>query len=378
MGKRELVLIALFAALGIVIYQFTAPEPPPGSENVSVGGIFQKLKRQVQGAREVATAESRQSMAVDEGVRLVRINLPSPNDLTITGSDRADIAVEMKVSARGYDQAEAKAAAEGAQVKIEHVGDALAVTTSFPAGRTTARSGFVSTGTVTILLPKRLLVRLEPHTGQLTIRDVGGVEVMGSRGETRIERTAGVVSIGHTGGQLDVDGATSLKLTGRNSHGSIRHVAGTCTLDTTGSDLELGEIAGPLEIESRNTEFEIDAAKTTKVPLRFNGNGGKLRIKGLRVETRIDGRNVDLDIVLAAAAPVTIYSTGEDINVTAPPFGYTLDAVSTEGRVTNEDGDLKAPAEGEQRITGPIRGGGPTLTLRATRADVRIRKPEGK
>ena len=49
---------------------------------------------------------------------------------------------------------------------------------------------------------------------------------------------------------------------------------------------------------------------------------------GLRTEARIDGRNSTIDVALAAAAPVTIYNLGV-IRVTAPPGGYTLDAVAT-------------------------------------------------
>src|SRR5687767_14307606 len=123
MGKRELVLISLFLVVGIIVYQFTAPPPPPGSAGLSFGGLVQKLRREVRGSREAATAQTRQSVAVDAAVRLVRVNLPRNNTLTITGSDRADIAVEMQVTARGFDQAEAKAAADRAQIKIEPAGD---------------------------------------------------------------------------------------------------------------------------------------------------------------------------------------------------------------------------------------------------------------
>jgi hypothetical protein len=114
MGKRELVLIALFAAIGIVVYQFTAPPPPPGSDGVSVGGIFRKLKRGVHGSREEASADFRQSLPVDAAVRLVRINFPRATDVTITGSDATDISVEMHVIARGFDQPEANADADAA------------------------------------------------------------------------------------------------------------------------------------------------------------------------------------------------------------------------------------------------------------------------
>jgi hypothetical protein len=132
MGKRELVLIALFVVMGIVVYQFTAPPPPPGSEGFSFGSMVQKLKRGVQGAREMATAATSQSLPVGASVRLVRLNIPRNNSLTITGSDRADLAVEMQVTARGFDQAEAKAAAAGAKVTIEQAGDAISVTTTWP------------------------------------------------------------------------------------------------------------------------------------------------------------------------------------------------------------------------------------------------------
>ena len=43
-----------------------------------------------------------------------------------------------------------------------------------------------------------------------------------------------------------------------------------------------------------------------------------------------------------------------------------------------DDGDLK-PSEGtDPRTAGPVRGGGPTLTLRTTRGSITVRKPAGK
>jgi hypothetical protein len=344
---------------------------------VSLGGIFQKLKREVQGSQAAATASTARTRPVEGSVRLVRFNIPRNNTLTITGSDRTDIAVEMQVSARGFDQAEAKAAADAAQIKIEPAGDAIAVTTLW-AMRSKDQPGFITDGTIKVSLPKRMLVRIEPHAGRLSISDVAGVEVMGSRGETQILRTAGHVAVGHTGGRLEIDGAPSLKLTARSSNGSIKRITGSVTIDATGAELELEELIGPLDIESRNTEVVLDAGKLAKPPFRFNGTGGLLRVTELRTEGRIDGRNVDLDLRLAAAAPITVYSTGENIQLTAPPGGYTLDAVATEGRISIDDEGVTPSGENEQRATGPVRGGGPPLTLRATRAEIQIRKPAGK
>jgi len=377
MGKRELVLIAVFLVVGVLVYQFTADPPPPGSEGVSVGGIFNRLKREVQGARESASADTKESIAVEADVRLIRINLPRPNDLTIVGSDRADILVEMHVSARGFDAAEARTAAAAAKIKLERAGDAVAIGSVWPV-RNDGRSGFINQGSFTISVPKRLQVRIEPHSGLLDIRNVGGGEIMGSRGETRIANVEGHLSLVHSGGKLEIEGVPSLKFTGRNSNGTVKRVTGAASLDLTNGDLRLEDVAGPLEVESRNAELVLDAAKMTKSPFRYNATNGSARIDDLRVESRLDGRNTEMTVTMAAAAPVTVYSTGEDIIVAAPPGGYALDAVATEGQLVLDDGTLKPAAEGEQRVTGAVRGGGPTLTLRATRGDIRLRKPEGK
>ena len=380
MGKRELVLISLFVVMGIVVYQFTAPPPPPGSEGVSFGGIIQKIRREVQGNRETASVETSKSLPVPASVRLVRLNMSGNNALTITGSDRSDIAVNMKLTGRGYTQEEAKAAAERAELKLEQAGDAIAVTIGWAGRRDSRQPGFVVDGTITIALPRRLLARLEPHSGRLIVTDVAGLEVLGQRGETRVANIGGHVILGHTGGKLEVEAVPSLKLTARNSNGTLRRVGGTLALDATGGRLQLEEIVGPLEIESRNVELTVDAAKLAKPPFRYNGTGGELRVSNLRTESRLDGRNVELDVAMIGAAPVTIYSTGEDILVSPPPGGYSLDAVATEGQITAADSNITAtPGDGpDARVTVDIRGGGPTLTLRVTRGRIDLRKPVGK
>ena len=380
MGKRELVLVALFVVIGVVVYQVTAPPPPPGSEGVSIGGIVQKIRREVQGSRETATATTAQSRPVDAAAKLVRLNIPRNNALIVKGTDTNQIAVEMQVTARGFTQAEAKTAADGARVSIESAGDAIAVTTDWPMRRNN-ESGFISEGTITLSLPKRLQVRVEPHAGRLRIEDVAGVEVLGQRGETHIAQSTGHVALNHTGGRLEIAAVPSLKLTARNSNATIRGIAGAVILETIGGELQLEDIGGPIEIlEARNSEIAVDAAKLLKPPFRYNGTGGVLRVSGLRTESRIDGRNVEFEVALGAAAPVTIYSTGEDIRVTAPPGGYTLDAVATEGDITSEDSTITAtPGDSpDARVTAKIRGGGPALTLRATRARIDVRKPAGK
>jgi hypothetical protein len=377
MGKRELVLILVFVVLGIGVYQLTAPPPPPGSEGISLSGIFRGMKRGVSGARESATADSQQTAAVDASLRELRVNINRSNDLTVTGEDRTDVVAEMHTTARGYDQAEAKAAANAIALKLERIGEALVVRLDTAATRNLPKNSGMFQMVIVLKVPKRLALRVEPHTGRLVVSHLAAAEIMGSRGETRLTAVAGRVVLSHSSGALEIADVASLKLTARNSRGTVKQVKGATTVDSTGADLAFADIVGPLEVEARNSDLEIDGITELRPLLRINSTGGEIRIEGLRAEARIDGRNTAIDVSLAAPAPVTIYNVGE-IRVTAPPGGYTLDAVATEGRLTIEDGEIK-PSEGaDSRASGPVRGGGPTFTLRSTRGSITVRKAAGK
>jgi hypothetical protein len=379
MGKRELVLVTIFVVLGIVVYQFTAPPAAPGSEAFSIGRVLQNVRRGIQGSRESATASSTQRFPVDAEIRQVRFNLPRSGELKITGSDGNDISVEMNVTARGFDQAEAKTVADAAKLLIAREGDSVVVSSASPP--TVARgprTGFVAEATVTVSVPRKLGVWIAPHSGTLNVSNVARGEILGARGELRISDVGDQLLISHSGGEIVIDGVGTLKLTGRNSHGTVRHVRGTVSLDTSGGELTLSDLAGPLEIESRNTDFRIESIKGMVPPLRINATNGTLRIDGLATEARIDGRNTGIEVSMGAAAPVTIYSTGDDVDVTPPPSGYTLDAVTTDGRISIDDGSIAPSGETDQRAAGAVRGGGPNLTLRVTRGRLNVRRAAGK
>jgi hypothetical protein len=377
MGKRELVLVGIFVVLGIAVYQFTAPPPVAGSEGFSVGGLFRNMKRGIQGARESASADTHQTVAIDSNVRDLRINIPRMSDVTVTGEDRADVAAEMHATARGFDQAEAKAAAAVYALKLERVGDAVVVSLDNSAARTLPRNAGFGQFVILLRAPRRLALRVEPHFGTLVVSHLAAVEIMGSRGETRVTDVKGRVALTHSGGALELDGLASLKLNARNSRGAVKRVNGPMTLDAIAGELTISDVVGPLEIEGRNTDITMDGLTRLTPPLRVNSTGGEIRIEGLRTEARVDGRNSVVEVILGAPAPVTIYNLGE-IRVTAPPGGYTLDAAATEGRIIIEDGDLK-PSEGnDPHVTAPVRGGGPPLTIRSTRGSITVRSPAGK
>jgi hypothetical protein len=372
MGKRELVLIAVFVVLGVAVYQFTAPPPPPGSGDTSVGGIFRNLRRGMHGARETATADSTATAAVAPGIQSLRVDFARISDVTITGEQRDDVKAEIHVTARGFDQAEAKSNADSVKVRIETTADAIVVSQDLAASVTIGRRSPPPQFSVSVHVPRRLSMRMEAHFGRLVVTNLAAAEIMGARGETRITDIAGRLDITHAGGSIDIASAGALKLSARNSRGTVKKIGGAVALDATGGDLTLSAITGPLELDCRNTDLRLEDIAQLK-GLRAMVTGGELRVDGLRAESRIDGHNTDIEVKLAAAAPVTIYNLGE-IVVTPPPGGYTLDAVASEGRITMDDGAVQVTEGPDSRAEGKVRGGGAALTLRSTRGRIEIRK----
>src|SRR5262245_30860540 len=121
MGKRELLLIVGFVVAGVILYEISAPATAPGA---SFGGIIQNIKRHLQGNRATAEARSSATQPVGHDVRELRVDL-AQTDLTITGEDRNDIAADLTVSARGYDDAEARRAADGYKLAFDAVPEAI-------------------------------------------------------------------------------------------------------------------------------------------------------------------------------------------------------------------------------------------------------------
>jgi len=366
MGKRELVLIALFAIIGVVLYQLTAPPSPPGSQGFSLGRIVQGFRRGVAGNRASVRLDKSRIEAVDPAVEELRFTLPG-TELTVTGEERADIAIQLGVTSNGYDDGEARRLAEASALVVTRAASTLVFAMNFPReGRQSA--------TLNLKVPKRLKMRLDQMGGgKLEVSNLSGLEVIGMAGDMSVKNISGPVVLNQRRGSLELDGATSLKLTSRGD-AKAEHVNGTITVQALGGELTLANVVGPVEIEARNTDMKMERLTDLKAPLRIDANNGSLKIDGLRTEARIDGRDTELDVAFDAAVAATLYSTGDDIDITPPAAGYSLDAVATDGRITIDDDGIKPTgSESEQRATGAVRGGGPAITLRATRADINVR-----
>jgi hypothetical protein len=376
MGKRELLLVGAFVLVGVVMYQLTAAPAPSGTRTVSVGRFIDHLRREIRGNRSFAEVSSTTTHPIDPATTEVRLRLGMTARLTVTGEDRKDVEINLKVRSNGYDDAEAQRLAKQSvdALRIDNAGAALIATVTYPDPGS-------QWPTAVIKVPSTLRVRVE-QASALTVSDLQTVELGPTRGETTIRNVADLVTGTHRGGKVTIEHAGTVKLSTRGSQVIVTDVKDLTLSMTAGGGLTASNIRGAIEIDGNQTDLKLLMLDKTKGPIRVNAVGGTLILDGLAAEARIDGRQTSIAVTMHQAVPLAIYNEGdEDVALTPPATGFKLDAVARDGRilpadvlqqlgVTHEPGD-----EGkEARASGAVRGGGPTITVRTNRGNL-VLKP---
>jgi hypothetical protein len=367
MGKRELLLIAAFVIAGAIVYQVTAPPPAPGERGFSPGRLIENIRREMRGNRASANITTTSTHPVDPAVTELRVGLQS-GELTIAGEDRQDIAAELLVHSNGYDDAEAQRLAKASVLKVEHAGVRLVVRVDFPReGRQTAN--------LVLHVPSRLQLKVDPSSARSRVANVAEIELTNSRGESEFKQIAGRVSGNYRGGEIRITDARGVKLTTNGTDVRLEQIRGEATLNMRSGELRGSDLAGPVDIDSNGTDITLEKLDKTTGIVRINAVSGSVSVKGLRTEGRIDVRGADVDVVVERAAPLAIYAEGGDpIEITPPAGGYQLDAVASDGMLTLPPGTLEvAPSGQERRATGPVNGGGPTITIRSAHGNITVR-----
>ena len=368
MGKRELLLIVAFVIAGAAVYQVTAPAPAPGERSFSVGQLVENFRRHLRGNRAQADVTSTSTHPVDASVAELRIG-ERPPELTIVGESRADLVAELRVHSTGFDEAEAQRLAKATVLKIQRDGIRMVTSISYPVeGRQTA--------SMVLRVPARLLVKIDPTSARTRISGVADVELANSRGDSEVEGIAGRVSGTYRGGELQVTNTGSVKLTTNGTEVRIEQIRRDVTMNMRGGELRGGDIGGPIDLDTNGTDIALEKLDKMKGVLRVNATSGSVSLEGLTTDGRIDVRDAEVDLVIERAAPLAIYAEGGDpVEVTPPPGGYQLDAVASNGPLTLPDGTLDVITnEQERRVTGPINGGGPTLTIRSAHGSITVRE----
>ena len=377
MGKRELLLVICFVVVGVVVYQVTAPTPAPGERGLSLGRLIEAARREVGGNRAMAELTTTTTHALTSEITELRIT-GSISEVEVQGEDRSDIESTLFVNSRAYNDAEAKQYAAESKLVADQTASALILRMQFPTpGR--------QRSTVKLKVPARLRIRVEPGSGTLDVKNVAAVEIAGTRGEVTLSQIAGRVEVSHRGGEVTIQDAGSLDFNGRAGSLKLTGVRGDTSIKMDGGgEITVANLAGSLNLESRNTEVTLENLESTRGPIRVNSIAGSVKIKGLKSEARIDVRNAELDIAMTGAATVAIYTENDRVALTPPPGGYTLDVLVIDGEIKPAERiselGLRATRENdkEARLVGAIKGGGPTITVRATRGNLELMSRDEK
>ena len=379
MGKRELLLVVVFVAFGVLVYQVTKPAGDPNKPGWSFGGIVEQMRREVRGNQ--ARAEVTKTERIAAPATLKEIKIDNQPEITIVGEDRDDIELELKIVSRAYDDAEAKRTAEATVMAADQAGELLTLTAQYP------REG-QQTAVVTLRVPRRLAIRIDEKSRRLQVSNVAGVMLGGAgRGEATITDISGPVQAVQRGSAITINNVGTLKLTTFNSgEVKVSNVHGNASFTFQGGEVRAESLEGTIEVESRNADIKFDKLEKARAPIRINAVGGEVVLNGVQVETRVDARRAEVRVDQTAAAPLAIYSEGELIEVSLPAAGFTLDAMATAGRVSVDKPleaagikitDAQSPqgsdAPRESRAAGNVKNGGPSVTLRSTRGEIVLR-----
>jgi hypothetical protein len=367
MGKRELLLIAGFILVGVMVYLVTAPEPAPGQQGFSIARLVDGLRREVRGHQASAEVRTSSTTPIPPGVTELRLD-PKTATVSIAGEDRKDVAFDLLVWSNGFDEAEARKYATATRLKVAEVGSSLVVGIEYPdPGQQRA--------TLTIRIPAPLALRIQPSRGKLDLSNIASAELVEARGQVTIKHVTDRLSMTHRGGTLTLESIGSLKLNTRGSVVSLKGLTREGVIQMQAGELRANAVGGPLEIETNGSTLQLEDLSATRKPLQLTTVGGSVTMTGIVSETRIDSRDTRLDVTIEKPARVDVYAEGEEpLLVTLPEGGFDLEAVTLDSRLIVPEGFVEVKSsESEARASAPIDGGGPKITLRASRGDITIR-----
>ena len=372
MGKRELLLVLGFVIVGTLVYQVTAPAAAPGQQGFSIGRLVDRIRREVSSNRASKEVTSSKTFGVKPTATELRMLLRAES-LTITGEERDDIAYELAVRSTGVDDAEAERLAGETAFEVKEAGDRISIDLSYPEdGRQYAK--------VVLKVPARLRLSVSRYAGKLNVSGMAEVELVETRGDATVREVRERLSATHTGGELTVADSPGGRISVRGTDARFTRMTGDLSVQSQGGEVIVADLLGSIEINSNGTDVTFEKLEKASGPIRVTASNGTIKLAGVRTETRVDARNSEVRLAMAAPAAVSVYNEGgEPVDVTPPRGGYQLDALSTDGgRIVLPDSLLTVTTSGdEQRAAGAVGGGGPTITLRATRGEIVLRSPDG-
>lgn len=364
MGKRELLLIAVFLVLGVGAWQVAAPRDPD-SPPFSFTQAIRDFRARMQGTR--VPADVKRSLTVEVAPDADTLILPEVSgSVIVSGEERDD--VECAVTGVVYvaEEKDREAAAAKVTLTSEAEGQALTLVLATPASRRSPKLN------LEVRVPRRLLVRLAASGDTARVSNVRAVDAEFRNIEARLHQVAGAVEIRQRGGSVEVESAGEVTLDTRQAEVRLTQVRGKVEGKVNGDRVDLADVEGDVSLEVRRAD--LDAVRVGA--LHIEAELAEIVVRGLSAPLDVQARRGRVTVTMAKAVAVDIRANGAEIDVTLPDAGVSVDAH------TAGSGDIRLPStlgeptrgEDQQTWTQQVRGGGPLVRLRGEgNGDIAIR-----
>lgn len=360
MGKRELFLVLGFVVLGTVLYQATAPTSPSGG-GFSFGEMFREVRREMGDAN--ATRELTRDAHVVASASAEVVQVPDLRGrIHVRPVDGDDVRLSTTLTLRGLDDQDLDRQAEGVAIALVADGPVIALDVrSGEGGRQPEQS-------LTLEVPRRLRLELGGR-GVADVRGIAGLDLDDFRGDVTAEDLQGPATGSHREGRLELGPGLHVQIETRRS--TLRLVRpASASLDLEASDVEVMDAEGPVSIAQERCTLEVLGGTA---PVTVSGEGGTLKLRDVRSPVHIDAERLTVSLIMREPAPVTLAIEADDVDVTLPPGGLSLEARVESGELRVPDGVASTQDGDVQQASATFDGGGPHVALAVTRGTLTVR-----
>jgi DUF4097 and DUF4098 domain-containing protein YvlB len=312
-------------------------------------------------------------------------------DVSVRGSDEAEIRVNGKKNVRSWNTSDAQRVAGALEVEVVQNGDGYEVR---PTGGGDSR---VSVD-MDIVVPSKSSVTVRNEKGDISVADMGtpvtinggsgdidvrntngDVTIDMRRGDVKISGTKGDVKISGTGDSVDVVDATGNFTINGEFVGPVRaeKVAKGVRFVSHRTDLTLSQLSGHMEAGSGNLEI-VDApgnlnVRTHEEEITIENAGGKVKVENRNgnIQVRFSSPpKDDIDIINASAGITLGLPEASNFQIVADCHSGDIDSEfdgDSLKKTTTESGD--AHLEGKYG-----NGRGPKITLKTSYGSISIHK----
>ncbi|MFI5251028.1 MAG: DUF4097 family beta strand repeat-containing protein [Bacteroidota bacterium] len=240
-------------------------------------------------------------------------------------------------------------------------------------------------------------IKLGALGGTIDMKTSGGnITTDDIRGDLRLGTSGGNIVVGKVDGKCDVSTSggdirianVGKTLDARTAGGDIRigDVGGEANVSTSGGTIVVGKIGGRATLSTAGGDIEISSATGI---VSAKTAGGNLRLENITgsVTAKTAGGDVEAELIPSGNGKSKLSTAAGEVKIYLPEDAKaTINArIRFNGRWNNEDeyrikSDFKSENyhtdedEGEITATYILNGGGETITLETSNADIIIRK----